>query len=249
MPTILSAAGIKKPEELKFDGIDIMPMVEGRIKDRKNNIIIQWHQGLVPQLNRSFTVIGQKYKLVQAEGGFHKSGKFLAAQFNYELFDIENDPFEQNNIAGEHPDIIKEMRAEYENWFWEVIRERGPDPELSTVGTRFENPVRIGGVYVEQDQDKEPNYPTGEYPTRIAKDGIYHVKVFYRGLIKSGAEVNFVFNEVDVKHTTNNDADYFDFGKINILAGEDWMYACAKNPGGKDKILPKYIEIEWLEEN
>jgi arylsulfatase A-like enzyme len=248
MPTILAAAGIKKPEELTLDGIDIMPMINGSIKSRDTNVIIQWHQGLVPQLNRSFTVIGQKYKLVQAEGGFHKSGKFLAAQYNYELFNIENDPFEQYNIAGEHPHIVQEMKAEYENWFWEVIRERGPDPELSTVGTQFENPVRIGGVYVEQDQDKEPNYPTGEYPTRIAKEGIYHVKVFYRRLVKAGAEVNFVFNEVDMKHITTDDAGYFDFGKITISAGEDWMYAYAKNPGENEKIFPKYIEIEWIEQ-
>jgi arylsulfatase A-like enzyme len=249
LPTILAVAGIKKPMELELDGMNIMPMINGKVKERNDNIIIQWHQGLVPQLNRSFTVIGQKYKLVQAEGGFHKSGKFLAAQYNYELFDIENDPYEQNNIAADHPDLVEKMRNEYENWFWEVIRERGPDPELSTVGTLFENPVKISGVYVEQDQDKEPNYPTGEYPTRIAKDGIYHVKVFYRKLVKKGAKVNFVFNEINVKQTTTEDAEFFDFGNIRISAGEDWMYADAKNPGEKDKILPEYIEIEWLEEN
>jgi len=248
MPTILAASGIIKPKELKLDGMDIMPMVKGEIKERDENVIIQWHQGLVPQLNRSFTVMGQKYKLAQAEGGFHKSGKFLAAQFNYELFDIQNDPYEQNNIASKHPDLVEDMRNEYENWFWEVIKERGPDPELSTVGTQYENPVRIDGVYVEQDQDKEPNYPTGEYPTRIAKDGTYHVKVFYRGLLKKGAEVKFVFNEIDVKRTTTEDAKYFDFGKIKILAGEDWMYSYAKNLDEKEKILPSYIEIEWLEE-
>jgi len=248
MPTILAVSGVTKPIELKLDGIDIMPMVKGEVGERDENIIIQWHQGLVPQLNRSFTVMGQKYKLAQAKGGFHKSGKFLAAQFNYELFDIENDPYEQYNIASKHPDIVKEMKNEYENWFWEVIKERGPDPELSTVGTQYENPVRIGGVYVEQDQDKEPNYPTGEYPTRVAIDGIYHVKVFYRGLVKKGAEVNFVFNEIDVKHTTTMDAKYFDFGKIKISAGEDWMYSYAKNLDERDKILPSYIEIEWLKE-
>jgi len=249
MPTVLAVSGTKKPKELKFDGMDIMPMVQEKVKKRDENIIIQWHQGLQPQINRSFTVMGQKYKLTQSQGGFHNSGKFLAGQYKYELFNIENDPYEQNNIASQHPDLVKKMRNEYENWFWEVISERGPDPELSTVGTKFENPVKIDGVYVEQDQDKERNYATAEYPTRVARDGTYHIKVSYRKPLKKGAEVKFIFNEINLKHILTEDTMDFDFGEIEISAGEDWMYSIAKNPDQEEKILPQYIEIEWLNEN
>ena len=45
------------------------------------------------------------------------------------------------------------------------------------------------------------------------------------------------------------DAKHFDFGEIEILAGEDWMYSIAKNPDQEEKILPRYIEIEWLNDN
>ncbi len=246
MPTLLAVAETPKPRELNLDGIDMMPMLQEKVKEREGNIIIQWHQGMVPQMNRSFTVMGQKYKLAQAEGGFHKIGKFLGGQYDYELFDIENDPYEQHNIASEHPERVAEMRKEYEEWFWEVIRELGPDPELSTVGTPHENPVKITSVYVDQYQDKEPFHLTGEYPTRIAQDGIYHVKVFFREPLKKGAEVQFVFNEIDARHTATGDAEFFDFGKLKIAAGEDWMYARATNPGEAERILSSYIEIEWL---
>jgi len=41
---------------------------------------------------RSFTVFNQRFKLVQAVGGFQQSGKYLTGEYKYELFEIDKDP-------------------------------------------------------------------------------------------------------------------------------------------------------------
>ena len=41
-----------------------------------------------------------------------------------ELFDLDNDPGEQRNLADEHPDRVSRMVAELENWFEDVEEDR-----------------------------------------------------------------------------------------------------------------------------
>ncbi len=62
---------------------------------------------------RSCAVMTQQYRLINGE----------------ELYDITQDPGQQSDIAGEHPDVVKQLRAEYETWwaslspvFDEVVR-------------------------------------------------------------------------------------------------------------------------------
>ena len=43
---------------------------------------------------------------------------------NLELYDVENDPSERINIAKNHPEIVNDMLARYEDWFDEVTEER-----------------------------------------------------------------------------------------------------------------------------
>ena len=41
-----------------------------------------------------------------------------------ELYNIETDPLEVNNVASEHPERVRRMLTELENWFETVDAER-----------------------------------------------------------------------------------------------------------------------------
>ena len=61
-----------------------------------------------------------------------------------ELYDIQNDPSELNNLAPKRPEIVEELLAEYEDWFSDVTRERDfHSPQRIHVGQGALNSYKI----------------------------------------------------------------------------------------------------------
>src|SRR5207253_2093619 len=83
-----------------------------------------------------FAARGPRFKLVQANG-VQPNAKWTP---KFELFDIENDPFEMKDLAAEKPDEVTQLKREYEAWFADVTR-RGFDPPRIVIGSEKENPV------------------------------------------------------------------------------------------------------------
>jgi len=102
MATCLDAAGAKYPGTYKgheltpLEGKSLLPLFEG--KERLGHEAIYWeHEG-----NRA--VRQGKWKLVSAHGG------------EWELYDLQADRTELNNLAGEHPQKAEELKGLYQSW-------------------------------------------------------------------------------------------------------------------------------------
>jgi hypothetical protein len=141
VPTLLEACGVRKPRFVKFDGANLMPLLEGRTDDwPPRTLYFQWHRGDTPELCRAFAARGDSYKLVQPQ---------TPADINwdakpvFQLFDMVSDPLEARDIAAEHPEIADQMRKGYEAWFKDVSRTRGFEPVRMHLGTAHENPVTL----------------------------------------------------------------------------------------------------------
>ena len=73
----------------------------------------------------------------------HFDGKFWRRLVNgEELYDIQADPEQRSDVAGEHADVVKDLRGEYERW-WEVVSERFDDDPAIIIGTGHEPESRI----------------------------------------------------------------------------------------------------------
>jgi arylsulfatase/arylsulfatase A len=140
-PTILGLINVRPPAGVKMDGRNLVPLLLGQMTDWPDRtLFFQWHRGDVPELGRAFAARGPRYKLVQASGV--APGKYTPKE---ELFDLANDGFEEKDVAGEHPEIVRDLRAKYEAWFADVKATRnfegprihlGSDREPLTVLTR-----------------------------------------------------------------------------------------------------------------
>ena len=69
----------------------------------------------------------------------------------WELYDLKTDPGEKNDIAAEHPDVVKRMDAAYDQWWAEVFpcleNEDAVPPKVAPVqGTLLEAVRRRPGV-------------------------------------------------------------------------------------------------------
>lgn len=97
LPTIADALGIIMPKNRPFDGISLLPMLQGRMQSRPKPIGFQ--------SRRQVTLNDNRYKLVTDD----EYGAF-------ELYDLIKDPGEKNDIALQKPNIVARMTATVKTW-------------------------------------------------------------------------------------------------------------------------------------
>jgi hypothetical protein len=122
-PTVLEACGVAAPKDVKMDGRSVLAWLKGAKPEWSDRtLFVQWHRGNVPEMGRAFAARGPRYKLVQAAGV--PGGEYTP---KLELFDITNDGFEKKDIAAEHPEVVRDLKAQYEAWFADVKSTRNFD--------------------------------------------------------------------------------------------------------------------------
>jgi len=142
-PTVLAAAGVKKPAGLKIDGLSMLDAMRGaKVKRGDRGIFLQWHRGDHPVPYRNGGIVTERYKL-----SWPNFGNFAPPNHGPELYDLKTDPGETRNLAKAKPDVLKRLKRRYDFWFSDVSATRpnnfdpprihiGNDAERTTVLTR-----------------------------------------------------------------------------------------------------------------
>ena len=137
MPTILDVAGADYPKTYKDhdilpnDGISLRPAFGGKPLDRKGPIFVE-HE------NNAFARDG-KWKLV-GRGVSASSG---VVPSKWELYDIEKDRTETNNLAAAHPDKAKDLAEQWNAW---AKRSKVyPKNKGASNATALPNPPQVAG--------------------------------------------------------------------------------------------------------
>jgi len=108
MPTFAELAGASKYVPADIDGLSIVPTLLGRDDKQKKHECLYWEWGRYNWAKRKNEPGGPAQAV--------RMGKFKAvrpkASVPFELYDLNRDISETNNIASERPDIVKKI----ENW-------------------------------------------------------------------------------------------------------------------------------------
>lgn len=171
MPTLLEFAGISHEGEM--DGISLYPALTGENESiDERPLFFVWARGY-PQRYTNMAVRKGAYKLAgQTRHG--ESSDLL------QLFNLEEDPYELEDVSLEHPDIKASLLGELDRWYEEIIvSPHLVNPPRMLVGTEHENPVILA-----RNDWKGPtamqwssNEAFGFYDIRIEDPGPYEVKM------------------------------------------------------------------------
>lgn len=115
-PTLMDMLGIDQPAANPIDGTSLRTAIEGDTDVLRDRTVFVHSQRIeYPEKWRKSSVMTDQWRLVNQN----------------ELYDVKADPGQENDVAGDHPDVVSELRAAYEGWW----------TSLSPV---FDEYVRIG---------------------------------------------------------------------------------------------------------
>ncbi len=178
LPTFIELTGVPRPN-VQFDGISLAPLLsgEGGFPDDRTHFI--QHQQVQrdgkPQMENPqpffhSAVLTERWRLV--------NGK--------DLYDIEADPGQENDVAAAHPDVVARLRAEYEKW-WADVSPRLEEYVEIPVGAEEANPARLtsfdwytGGPPNQQairDAPWEGIWQNGFWAIEVVRGGRYQIEL------------------------------------------------------------------------
>jgi len=236
-PTILGLVNVRPPDGVKMDGRNLVPFLLGQMTDWPDRtLFFQWHRGDVPEIGRAFAARGPRYKLVQAAGV--APGKYTPKQ---ELFDLSNDPFEEKDVAGDHPDIVRDLRAKYEAWFADVKSTRSFAGPRIHIGSEKESPT----VLTRQDWRgaKAGWTPTseGHWDVFVERPGKYRVTLDFDAAAEDRRA--FVDNGKVKDRVAVPDGQTRAAVEVPMFKGDMTLEAWVE---GKARVGVRYVEVERI---
>ena len=128
-PTLLAACGVESKGERAIDGVNILPILQGKEKGLADRpLFFQWHRGDAPEAYNSSALRFGDYKLVKDK----------------ELYNLKNDPQEKTNLieSPKEAKTVAKLKGMYDEWFASINAERnGFAPPEMYIGAAVENPA------------------------------------------------------------------------------------------------------------
>ena len=137
LPTLASICGAPLPQGVEIDGKDLVPVIDGGTVDWKDRTMFFYWTREYPERYQNIALLKGKHKLVG-----HTS--YDAGIDEFQLYDLEQDPWELNNIVGAHQALALELKQEMDGNLDELIA--SPHllyPQRILIGNENENPVYL----------------------------------------------------------------------------------------------------------
>ena len=127
LPTLVELCGLQFAPPNPLDGRSLVPLLlpNGEAWPDRTLFVHTQRQEIPPQWINS-AVMTQRWRLLHGT----------------ELYDLPRDPGQRHDVAAEHEDIVRKLRAKYEAW-WSTLVPSFDKFSYIVVGSEHENPVRF----------------------------------------------------------------------------------------------------------
>ncbi len=207
LPTLLDICNIPQKKEPEIDGISLVPYLKETDTDENDRaVFIQSHRVEVPQPWQNCTVRESRYKLINDD----------------ELYDLKNDPGEENNIADEKPGILARLKKRYEKWFADVTKNDPFRPGITYIGYP-ENPDVRFNIY--------HHHPKG-WPVKVFDKGPYKIKItgIQNQLFSDSSKMCLKIGDKVLEQKISKDKDHLVFDNVKMAKGKYIMDIWPEGP-------------------
>ena len=167
LPTLIDLCGLAVEDGLQFDGLSLAGPIRhpGQPVPERFSVIQYGHsnEGVWGYTDpRERAVLWKQWRLVYGE----------------ELFDIERDPGQLENVADKHPDVVARMLGYYDQW-WDANGRTLETYQPLIIGSAYENPMRLcspdwAWAYADNQQNiRDGATESGTWHVDVATEGVY----------------------------------------------------------------------------
>lgn len=107
MPTLMDLCEIPATDR-SFDGTNIASLIRGDAENWEDRTLVTDSQRITtPEKWRKSATMTQRWRLING----------------VELYDIQTDPGQTKDVAEDHPDVVAQLRGDYDSWWEKVSRQ------------------------------------------------------------------------------------------------------------------------------
>ncbi len=168
LPTLIELCGLKQPENYTFDGRSFAPLLRDPAATWPERVLITDSQRVRDPIKwRNCSTMTERWRLI--------NGK--------ELYDIESDPGQEKDVAKQHPQVVEQLRTDYDAWWADISPVFSKDSRI-IVGNPAESPTRLtahdwltDGTYPpwHQGSIRSALEVGGEWALKIEETGKYRI--------------------------------------------------------------------------
>ena len=154
-PTLIDCCEFKKPNDLNFDGLSLLPILKDQNTTHPNRTIFVHNQRVdFPVKYKEYQVLTHRWRLINPygkeiedmesfnEGKPSREVSFITDKNLYELYDIIEDPEQRQNVAKQFPDVVNNLNQKYEEWWDDILKDFYKYAQ-TIIGSDFENPITL----------------------------------------------------------------------------------------------------------
>jgi len=239
LPTLCHLCDVPMPTDRKYDGIDLLPFITAnRSVSEERSLFFSWTRRY-PELYNNIALLRGKYKIVG-----HTD--YNAAVDEFELFDIEKDPYELNNIVNDFPPVAADLKEKLDAIFSELTgSENMIDQPYIEVGTVYENPVILNRNDAGGDRGIwEQEEIFGKWRVSL-QEGDYNVRFrFIKPVLPGGRMVIETNSVIYQSHYTSDTTAVIEMRDVHFRSMKTDLIPFYES--GSRRILPLWVEIERI---
>jgi arylsulfatase A-like enzyme len=231
LPSILDLCGLEKVNH-KIDGMSFFSSDNDDYSAFENRtLFFEWGRGFLTKY-RNFSALKNNFKLVgntSAESSIE----------NFELYDVESDPQEKNNILAENTEIANALKAEIDDWYNEIISEENNNKIFPAfVGTSYENPVLLN----RNDAKGGQKY----WDVKVVEDGIFDIQFHFQEEIEEPGEMHLQMYPYNLVQKNTKPMKELTIEGQKLKKG-DYRFEPYYQTGTRKFIVPFYVSIRRID--
>ncbi len=164
VPTLLDLCGISYHPKLPFEGESLAPLLKSTdFPWKSRTIFTDTQRKEFLEKWKDASIMTDQYRLIRGE----------------ELYDIDKDPGQANDISAQFPEVVAALRAEYETW-WERVSQRSD--EINPIPVGFDDePVTLTCHDIHPDNEKFPAWNQTQVRLNKNPNGFWIIDVKEKG--------------------------------------------------------------------